>query len=196
MAQGERRVAVQYAKRTAGRKVYGGQSQHIPIKVNLAGVMPIIFAMSIMNFPQIVTNLVGAQVTGIWATILGWLNWTTPVGTIIYLVLIFAFAFFYSTIAFNPMEIASNMKKGGGFIPGIRPGKPTSDYLTAVANRMTLLGALFLSVLAMAPLLFQYIFNIQVAFSGTSLLIVVGVVIETLKQIESQMLMRHYKGFL
>lgn len=196
MAQGERRVAVQYAKRTAGRKVYGGQSQHIPIKVNLAGVMPIIFAMSIMNFPQIVTNLVGAQATGIWATILGWLNWTTPVGTIIYLVLIFAFAFFYSTIAFNPMEIASNMKKGGGFIPGIRPGKPTSDYLTDVANRMTLLGALFLSVLAMAPLLFQYIFNIQVAFSGTSLLIVVGVVLETLKQMESQMLMRHYKGFL
>ena len=196
MAQGERRVAVQYAKRTAGRKVYGGQSQHIPIKVNLSGVMPIIFAMSIMNFPQIITNLVGAQATGIWAKILGWLNWTNPVGTVIYLVLIFAFAFFYSTIAFNPMEIASNMKKGGGFIPGIRPGKPTSDYLTEVVNRITLLGALFLSVLALAPLVIQYVLNVQVAFSGTSLLIVVGVVIETLKQLESQMLMRHYKGFL
>lgn len=196
MSQGERRIAVQYAKRTAGRKVYGGQSQHIPVKVNLAGVLPIIFAMSIMNFPEIITNLVGGSSSDIWNRILGYLRWTTPVGTVIYIVLIFAFAFFYSTIAFNPMEIASNMKKGGGFIPGIRPGKPTSDYLTDVATRITLLGAIFLSILAIVPLLFQYIFGVSVAFSGTSLLIVVGVVLETLKQIESQMLMRHYKGFL
>lgn len=196
MAQGERRIAVQYAKRTAGRKVYGGQSQHIPIKVNLAGVLPIIFAMSIMNFPEIVTNLFGGTTNEIWGTVLLYLRWTHPVGTVIYVALIFAFAFFYSTIAFNPMEIASNMKKGGGFIPGIRPGKPTSDYLTDVATRITLLGAIFLAILAVIPLIFEYAFSVQVAFSGTSLLIIVGVALETLKQIESQMLMRHYKGFL
>ena len=196
MAQGERRIAVQYAKRTAGRKVYGGQSQHIPIKVNLAGVLPIIFSMSIMNFPEIITNLFGGTTNEIWSTVLRNLNWTTPIGAVIYVVLIFAFAFFYSTIAFNPIEIASNMKKGGGFIPGIRPGKPTSDYLSDVATRITLLGAIFLAILAMTPLAFQHAFDVAIAFSGTSMLIVVGVALETLKQIESQMLMRHYKGFL
>jgi len=196
MAQGERRVGVQYAKRTVGRKVYGGQSQHIPIKVNLAGVLPIIFAMSIMNFPEIITNLLPVTPNQIWAQILTYLRWTNPVGTVIYVVLIFAFAFFYSTIAFNPLDIASNMKKGGGFVPGIRPGKPTSDYLSEVATRITLLGAIFLSVLAVIPLLFQLIFKVQIAFSGTSILIMVGVALETLKQMESQMLMRHYKGFL
>lgn len=196
MAQGERRVAVQYAKRTAGRKVYGGQQQYIPLKVNLGGVMPIIFAMSIMSFPSIIINFTGAQLSSNWQMVLSWLNWTNPVGTVIYLVLIFAFAFFYSTIAFNPMEIASNMKKSGGFVPGIRPGKPTSDYLVALGTRITLLGAIFLSFLALTPLIFYYVFKVDVAFTGTSLLIVVGVVNETLKQLESQMLMRHYKGFL
>lgn len=196
MAQGERRVAVQYAKRTAGRKVYGGQQQYIPLKVNLGGVMPIIFAMSIMSFPSIIVNFTGAQLSSNWQMVLSWLNWTNPVGTVIYLVLIFAFAFFYSTIAFNPMEIASNMKKSGGFIPGIRPGKPTSDYLVALGTRITLLGAIFLAFLALTPLIFYYVFKVDVAFTGTSLLILVGVVSETLKQLESQMLMRHYKGFL
>ena len=196
MSQGERRVAVQYAKRTQGRKVYGGQQQYIPIKVNLGNVMPIIFAMSIMSLPQIIINFTGAQLSSNWQMVLSWLNWTNPVGTVIYLVLIFAFAFFYSTIAFNPMEIASNMKKSGGFIPGIRPGKPTTDYLATLCTRITLLGAIFLSILAVMPLVFYYVFKVDVAFTGTSLLIVVGVVIETLKQIESQMLMRHYKGFL
>lgn len=196
MSQGERRVAVQYAKRTAGRKVYGGGQQYIPIKVNLAGVMPIIFAMSIMSTPQIIVSFTGAQLSSTWTKVLNWLNWTSGVGSVIYIVLIFAFAFFYSTIAFKPMEIASNMKKSGGFIPGIRPGKPTSDYLVALGTRITLLGAIFLSVLALMPLVFYYVFKVNVAFTGTSLLIVVGVVIETLKQLESQMLMRHYKGFL
>ena len=196
MSQGERRIAVQYAKRTAGRKVYGGQQQFIPIKVNLANVMPIIFAMSIMSIPQIIVNFTGAQLSSTWQTVLHYLNWTSGVGSVIYIVLIFAFSFFYSTIAFNPMEIASNMKKSGGFIPGIRPGKPTSDYLVDVGTRITLLGAIFLSILAVMPLVFYYVFKVDVAFTGTSLLIVVGVVIETLKQIESQMLMRHYKGFL
>lgn len=196
MSQGERRVPVQYAKRMAGRKVYGGGQQYIPVKVNLGGVMPIIFAMSIMSFPSIIIQFTGAQLSPTWQKVLSWLNWTNGVGTVIYIVLIFAFAFFYSTIAFNPMEIASNMKKSGGFIPGIRPGKPTSDYLVALGTRITLLGAIFLSVLALMPLVFYYIFKVDVAFTGTSLLIVVGVVIETLKQLESQMLMRHYKGFL
>lgn len=197
MAQGERRIAVQYAKRTTGRKVYtGGQSQHIPIKVNLAGVLPIIFAMSILQFPGIITGFFSTQPTGIWGTILNYLNWTTPVGAVIYIVLIFAFAFFYSTIAFNPIEISSNMKKSGGFVPGIRPGKPTSDYLSAVATRITLLGAICLAVLAITPILLSRVLNVQFAFTGTSLLIVVGVALETLKQLDSQMLMRHYRGFL
>ena len=196
MSQGERRVAVQYAKRTAGRKVYGGGQQYIPIKVNLAGVMPIIFAMSIMSTPQIIIGFTGAQLSSTWTKVLSYLDWTSGVGSVIYIVLIFAFAFFYSTIAFNPMEIASNMKKSGGFVPGIRPGKPTSDYLVGIGTRITLLGAIFLSILALMPLVFYYVFKVNVAFTGTSLLIVVGVVIETLKQLESQMLMRHYKGFL
>ena len=196
MSQGERRVAVQYAKRTAGRKVYGGGQQYIPIKVNLAGVMPIIFAMSIMSTPQIIIGFTGAQLSSTWTKVLSYLDWTSGVGSVIYIVLIFAFAFFYSTIAFNPMEIAGNMKKSGGFIPGIRPGKPTSDYLVALGTRITLLGAIFLSILAFMPLVFYYVFKVNVAFQGTSLLIIVGVVIETLKQLESQMLMRHYKGFL
>lgn len=196
MAQGERRVAVQYAQRTEGRKMYSGSQQFIPLKVNLSGVMPIIFAMSIMSFPQIIIGFTGAQLSSNWQMVLNWLNWTSPVGTVIYLVLIFAFAFFYSSIAFNPMEIASNMKKSGGFIPGIRPGKPTTEYLAALCTRITLLGAIFLSILAVMPIIFYYVFKVDVAFTGTSLLIVVGVVLETLKQMESQMLMRHYKGFL
>lgn len=197
MSLGERRISVQYAKRMAGRKVYGGQSQNIPIKVNLAGVLPVIFAMSIIQFPEIITNLFFSQrASEGWLNVISALRWTQPVGGVIYIVLIFAFAFFYSTIAFNPMEIASNMKKGGGFIPGIRPGKPTSDYLSKVATQITLLGAIFLAVLAVTPLLFSAIFGMQVAFGGTSLLIVVGVALETIKQLESQTLMRHYKGFL
>lgn len=197
MSQGERRIAVQYAKRTAGRKVYtGGQNQHIPIKVNLSGVMPVIFAMSILQFPQIITGFFTATPSGIWGTILKNLNWTTPIGGILYIVLIFAFSFFYSTVAFNPLEIASNMKKNGGFIPGIRPGKPTSDYLSNIANYITLLGAICLAVLAVIPILLQVFLKVSLAFSGTSLLILVGVALETIKQLESQMLMRHYKGFL
>lgn len=197
MSQGERRIAVQYAKRMAGRKVYGGQSQHIPIKVNLAGVLPVIFAMSLIQFPEIVTGLFFQnRASDTWINFLNAIRWTEPLGAVIYIGLIFAFAFFYSTIAFNPIDIASNMKKSGGFIPGIRPGKPTSDYLAKTANHITLMGAIFLAVLAMTPLVFTWVFGIQVAFGGTSLLIVVGVALETIKQLESQMLMRHYKGFL
>ncbi len=196
MAQGERRIAVQYAKRTSGRKVYGGQSQHIPIKVNLAGVLPVIFAMSLIQFPEIVTGLFIDSPSDFWQGVIANLKWTEPIGGTLYVILIFVFAFFYSTIAFNPMDIASNMKKSGGFIPGIRPGKPTSDYLSKVATHVTLMGAICLTILAVSPLILTAVSGMQVAFGGTSLLIVVGVALETVKQLESQMLMRHYKGFL
>ncbi len=196
MALGERRVTVQYAKRMSGRKVYGGQTQNIPIKVNLAGVLPVIFAMSLIQFPEIITNIFIRNPNETWLTIIDNLRWTTPIGGTIYVVLIFAFAFFYSSIAFNPVDIASNMKKSGGFIPGIRPGKPTSDYLSKIATHITLLGAIFLAILALTPVLFQAVLGMPVAFGGTSLLIVVGVALETVKQLESQMLMRSYKGFL
>lgn len=196
MSLGERRISVQYAKRVAGRKVYGGQSQNIPIKVNLAGVLPVIFAMSLIQFPEIIISLFVKNPSEFWTTAIEWLRWTHPFGGTLYVILIFAFAFFYSTIAFNPIDIASNLKKGGGFIPGIRPGKPTSDYLSKVATHITLMGAIFLAILALAPLALGALFDMPIQFGGTSLLIVVGVALETIKQLESQMLMRHYKGFL
>ena len=196
MSQGERRIPVQYAKRTSGRRVYGGQSTHIPIKVNLSGVLPVIFAMSMIQFPEIITGFFVANPTGTWAKIISNLRWTQPFGAVLYIVLILFFTFFYSTIAFNPVEVASNMKKSAGFIPGIRPGKPTSDYLTRIATHVTLMGAIFLAVIATMPVVFSAIFKMQVTFGGTSLLIVVGVALETVKSLESQMLMRTYKGFL
>lgn len=196
MSQGERRIPVQYAKRTTGRRVYGGQSTHIPIKVNLAGVLPVIFAMSMIQFPEIITGFFVANPSGTWGKILSNLRWTEPIGAVLYIVLILFFTFFYSTIAFNPVEVASNMKKSGGFVPGIRPGKPTSDYLTRIATHITLMGAIFLAIIATMPVVFSAIFNMQVTFGGTSLLIVVGVALETVKSLESQMLMRTYKGFL
>lgn len=196
MSQGERRVPVQYAKRTTGRRVYGGQSTHIPIKVNLSGVLPVIFAMSMIQFPEIITGFFVANPTGTWGKILTNLRWTEPIGAVLYVLLILFFTFFYSSISFNPIEVASNMKKGGGFIPGIRPGKPTSDHLTKIATHVTLMGAIFLAIIATMPVVFTAIFDMQVTFGGTSLLIVVGVALETVKSLESQMLMRTYKGFL
>ena len=196
MSQGERRIPVQYAKRTTGRRVYGGQSTHIPIKVNLSGVLPVIFAMSMIQFPEIITGFFVANPTGMWAKVISNLRWTEPFGAVLYIVLILFFTFFYSTIAFNPVEVASNMKKSAGFIPGIRPGKPTSDYLTKIATHITLMGAIFLAIIATMPVVFSAIFKMQVTFGGTSLLIVVGVALETVKSLESQMLMRTYKGFL
>lgn len=196
MSQGERRIPVQYAKRTSGRRVYGGQSTHIPIKVNLSGVLPVIFAMSMIQFPEIITGFFVANPTGTWGKILSNLRWTQPFGAILYILLILFFTFFYSTIAFNPVEVANNMKKSGGFVPGIRPGKPTSDYLTKIATHVTLMGAIFLALIATMPVVFSAIFKMQVTFGGTSLLIVVGVALETVKSLESQMLMRTYKGFL
>ena len=195
--EAERRIPVQYAKRVVGRKMYGGQSTHIPIKVNVSGVMPIIFAMSLMTFPPTIINLIwGARETGPFLTYLKTMN-DKPWFTVVYALLVMFFTFFYTMIAFNPIELANNIKKNGGFVPGIRPGKPTSDYITKVLNRVTWFGALFLALITILPSLLQTFTKIgNVWFGGTSLLIMVSVALETVKQIESQMLMRHYKGFL
>ncbi|MBP3336869.1 MAG: preprotein translocase subunit SecY [Clostridia bacterium] len=200
MNDAERRIPVQYAKRVVGRKMYGGQSTHIPIKVAMAGVIPIIFAVSIMSFPQTINMFInGTQMpdSKFWAAVLGLFQQTHPFYIIAYFLLILFFTYFYTAIQFNPIEMANNMKKNGGFIPGIRPGKSTSDYISKVLSRITLVGALFLAVIAIFPILMAFIPNMgNISIGGTSLLIVVGVALETVKQIESMMLMRHYKGFL
>ncbi len=202
----ERRIPVQYSKKMAGRKMYGGQSSHIPLKVNTAGVIPVIFASSIMSFPSIIAQLLGkGNGTGIGSEILRGLssnNWCNPAqlkyswGLIVYIVLCVFFAYFYTSITFNPLEVADNIKKQGGFIPGIRPGKPTSDYLTGILNYIIFIGAVGLIIVAVIPFFFNGIFGANVSFGGTSIIIIVGVILETIKQIESQMLVRNYKGFL
>ncbi|GKX28436.1 protein translocase subunit SecY [Vallitalea longa] len=192
---GERRIPVQYAKRMQGRKVYGGQSTHIPLKVNMAGVIPVIFASSLLQFPGTITRFFG-EPEGFWASVINFLNITNWSGAILYFVLILFFAYFYTSIIFNPIEVANNMKKNGGFVPGIRPGKPTIDYMTNVLNKIVLIGALALALIALLPVILSKAFAMNVTFGGTSLIIVVGVALETIKQIESQMVMRHYKGFL
>jgi len=195
--EAERRVPVQYAKRVVGRKMYGGQSTHIPIKVNSAGVMPIIFAMSFATFPPTIINLIwGNSETGPFLTYLKTMN-EKPWFTLVYALLIMFFTFFYTMVSFNPIELANNIKKNGGFVPGIRPGKPTSDYIAKVLNRVTWFGALFLAFITVFPSLLQMFTKIaNVWFGSTSLLIMVNVAMETVQQVESQMLMRHYKGFL
>ncbi len=202
---GTRRIPVQYAKRIQGRKMVGGQTSSIPLKVNTAGVIPIIFASSLMQIPVIVCSFFGYRGTGVWAHILRGLsssNWCKPsepvysIGLVVYIVLVVFFAYFYTSITFNPIEIADNMKKQGGFIPGIRPGKPTSEYLTKVLNYIIFIGAVGLTIVCVIPFFFNGIFGASVSFGGTSLIIIVSVVLETMKQIESQMLVRNYKGFL
>lgn len=201
----ERKIPVQYAKSVRGRKSMGGQSSHIPLKVNTAGVIPVIFASSILSVPQIVVNLFGLNPTGVGAKIIQgmsqsyWFNTAYPwasIGLIVYILLVFFFAYFYTAITFNPMEIANNMKKSGGFIPGIRPGQPTQDYLNKILNYIIFIGAVGLIIVACIPMFFSGIFGADVSFGGTSLIIVVGVVIETIKNIESRMLVRNYQGFL
>lgn len=194
---GERRISVQYAKKMQGRKSYGGQSTHIPLKVNMAGVIPVIFASSLIQFPSIITGFF-TQAPPAWLQkTINFLNYYNSIGgVLLYFALIVAFAFFYTAIIFNPYEVADNMKKNGGFIPGIRPGKPTVEYLTNVLNKIVLIGALFLAVVALSPILLSKLTGVQIGFGGTSLIIVVGVCLETIKQIESQLIMRHYKGFL
>ena len=197
--QGQRRIPVQYAKRVVGRKMYGGQATHIPLKVNQAGVIPVIFAMSFLQFPLTITYFMNSE-SGAAAWIEKWLSPTGTPGVWVYaafnVVLIIFFTYFYTSIVINPNEIAMNMKKNGGFIPGIRPGQPTSAYITRVVNRVTLVGAVCYAVLAMVPVVLQWIFKVNVGFGGTTLIIVVGVCLDIVKALESQLLMRHYKGFL
>ena len=194
--QAERRIPIQYAKRMVGRKMYGGQSTHLPIKVNLAGVIPIIFAMSIMMFPSTIITMFFAGADN-WFVNLFKNPQKSVAYPIIYALLIIFFTFFYSVIQFNPIEISNNMKKNGGFIPGLRPGKPTSDYISKVLNRVTWFGGFFLAAVTVLPIILGNVTNIDgLWMSGTALLILVGVALDTIKQVESQMLMRHYKGFL
>lgn len=196
---GERRIPVQYAKRVVGRKMYGGQSTYIPLKVTMAGVIPIIFAMSIMAFPSTIVSLVNPNPTGgIAAWVVKFFSQSNWIYSVLYFVLIVAFTYFYTAITFNPIEVANNMKKNGGFVPGIRPGKPTSDFISKVLSRITLVGAVFLGIIAILPIVLALINKnlASISIGGTSLLILVGVALETVKQLESQMLMRHYKGFL
>ena len=203
---GERRIAVQYSQKIQGRKTYGGQSSHIPLKVNTAGVIPVIFASSLMQTPIIIAQFLGkGNGTGIGSQILRGLNsnnWCDPdnliysIGLVFYIILTIFFAYFYTSITFNPLEIANNMKKSGGFIPGIRPGKPTTEYLTQILNYIIFIGACGLVIVQVIPFFFNGVFGANVSFGGTSLIIIVGVVLETIKQIDSQMLVRNYTGFL
>lgn len=193
----ERRVPIQYAKRMQGRKTYGGHSTYIPIRVNMAGVIPIIFAVSIMSLPGIITGFVTANPTGWWATVLKWLSTSHPFGACLYVVLIIFFTYFYASITYNPKDIADNLKKNGGFIPGFRPGAPTLDYLKKTSRYVVCIGAIMLAIVASFPIILQFVFGIDnLSIGGSSLMICIGVALETVKQIESQMVMRHYKGFL
>ena len=202
----QRRIPVQYSKKMVGRRMVGGQSSHIPLKINTAGVIPVIFASSIMSFPGIIATFAGKSNAGGWlGTLLGilssnnWFNFTKPIyniGLLIYIVLVIFFAYFYTSITFNPLEVADNMKKSGGFIPGIRPGKPTSEYLTNLLNYVIFIGAVGLVIIAIIPFFFNGVFHASVSFGGTSIIIIVGVILETVKQIDSMMVVRNYKGFL
>ena len=193
---GERRIPVQYAKRVVGRKMYGGQSTHIPLKVCMAGVIPIIFAMSILAFPGTIVQLFSANPTGFWGGFLKLFNPDNWVYAIIYFMLIIFFTYFYTSIQFNPIEMANNMKANGGFVPGIRPGRTTSDYIAKILSRVTLIGAIALGIVAVIPIVLSNVTSMNIGIGGTSILIVVSVALETVNQLESQMLMRHYKGFL
>lgn len=195
----ERRIPVQYAKRVVGRKMYGGQSTHIPMKVNMSGVLPIIFAQSIASLPATIGMFVpSSQTPGTgWYNFLQFFNSSSVAYITMYFLLIVGFSYFYATIQFNPIEVANNLKKNGGFIPGFRPGKPTADFMFKVLNKITMFGALYLAVIAIAPIITGNLIGARsLAIGGTSVIIVVGVALETVKSLESQMLMRHYKGFL
>ena len=199
VSNAERRIPVQYAKRVVGRKMYGGQSTHIPMKVNMSGVMPVIFAQSIASLPATIGAFVPSSGTPgtFWHGVLDLFDSSGWFYGIVYFLLIVAFSYFYAGMSFNPVEVANNLKKNGGFIPGFRPGKPTADFITKVLNKITMFGALYLAVIALAPIITGNLVGIQsLAIGGTSVIIVVGVALETVKALEAQMLMRHYKGFL
>ena len=193
VTQGVRKIPVQYAKRVVGRKVYGGQNTHIPFKINQAGVLPVIFASSLLMFPETIMQFVNAS----WATKLNSVMGTgTWLHTILYIVLIFFFSFFYTMMQFNPIDTAKNMQKNGGFIPGIRPGKPTSDHISRIMSHLTVVGAAFLCVLVLLPMVLSALTTMETGFGGTTILIAISVALETIKSIEAQVMQRHYKGFL
>lgn len=208
LSDGERRVPVQYAKRIQGRKTFGGQTSNIPIKVNTAGVIPVIFASSLMSFPAVIAQFFTVDYTTVGGKILLGLQssywcrftadtWYYSFGLLLYVALIIAFAYFYTSITFNPVEVADNMKKQGGFVPGIRPGKPTSEYLNHILNYLVFIGAVGLTIVALIPIIVSGVFSISsISFGGTSIIIIVGVIMEDIKQIESKMMVRYYKGFL
>lgn len=202
---GIRKIPVQYARRAQGSKMGGAAASNIPIRINTAGVIPIIFASSLMQTPGIVSSLAGYKGTGVWNEILKglsskyWVNKTYPIysiGLLVYCILVVLFAYFYTSITFNPIELADNLKKSNGFVPGIRPGKPTSDYITNILNAIIFIGAVGLTIIGVLPYVFYGVFSASVTFLGTSLIIIVSVIIETLNQVESMMLVRNYKGFL
>ena len=195
MTNAERRIPVQYAKRVVGNKMYGGQNTHIPIKVNMSGVMPVIFASSILMLPTMILSFMKDTTTS-FAKALSLFSTRGVFYAVIYFLMIIAFAYFYATIQFNPVEMANNLRKNGGAIPGIRPGKPTSDFISKILSRITLMGALFLSVIAILPIIIGNVGKINISLGGTSVLIMVGVALDTVQNLESQMKMRHYKGFL
>ena len=202
----ERRIPVQYSNKIQGRRQVGGNSSVIPMKVNTAGVIPVIFAQSLLQTPIMLVQLFDKNgVEGFWGKVLNamnqsnWFNpgnWFNTIGALVYVLLIIGFAYFYTEITFNPLEIAENLKRSGGFIPGIRPGKPTSDYLTSILKHVIFIGAIGLSIVALLPIIFNGLLGASVSFGGTSIIIIVGVIVETLKQVESQMMVRNYKGFL
>ena len=184
----ERRIPVQYAKRVVGRKMYGGQSTHLPIKVNMSGVLPVIFAQSIASLPGTIAAFAGKQ--------LGWFSNQSVLYMVVYFILIIAFSYFYATVQYNPIEIANNLKKNGGFIPGFRPGRPTAEFIGRVINKVTFFGAIYLAIVALLPIIVGRFVSNAVSLGGTSVIIVVGVALETVTALEAQMMMRHYKGFL
>ena len=197
MTKAERRIPIQYAKRVVGRKMYGGQSSYIPVNVNMSGVMPIIFASSLMAIPGTIAAFIQPEEGSFWASFLQIFNYNSGFYAFLYFILIIAFAYFYVAIQYNPVEMANNLRKNNGAIPGIRPGKPTSDFIGRIISKVTLLGAMFCAVVAIHPIGIAALTNIQgVSLGGTTIIIIVGVALDTVKQLESEMMMRHYKGFL
>jgi len=194
--QGERKIPVQYSSKMAGRRSVGGQSTYMPIKVSTAGVISIIFALSLLQFPETISQFLPINTSGAWGIVITYLKMSHPVGATLYVILIIFFSYFYTSIVINPNEIAENMKKNGGFVPGIRPGQPTSAYISRVVNRITFVGAVVFALVAVVPIILEWIFGLSVGFGGTTLIIVVGVCLDIVKSLESQLLMRHYKGFL
>ncbi len=195
MTTAERRIPIQYSKRVVGRKMYGGQSSYIPVKVTMSGVMPIIFASALLSIPSMIKTF-GNITSGWGAKILSWFEYTHPVYAILYLILIIAFNYFYVAIQYNPIQMANDLRKNNGAIPGIRPGKPTADFIAKIISRVTLIGALFIAFVAILPILLGAVAKLPIAMGGTSIIIIVGVALDTVRTLESQMMMRHYKGFL